>query len=389
MYLLSWNLCYNANVGKYIQRNIESWIMSKLSDNKAIIIFGARQVGKSTMLKHMLKDTANVLWLYGDQAQTQSFLNDVSVPKIKPIIGNNKIVVIDEAQMINDIGIKLKTFTDYLDDIKVIATGSSSFDLANKINEPLTGRKWEYHLLPMSFKEMADAGSIFEEMGNLETRLIYGYYPEVVTHPGEEKERLLELVTSYLYKDVLIWENLHKADKITKLLQALAFQTGSQVSYSEIASIVGMDSKTVEKYIDLLEKAFVIYRLTSYSGNLRDELKTCKKIYFYDNGVRNALISAFNPLELRDDIGILWENFIMAELYKKDMGAKKFARRWFWRTKQKQEIDLIHEADGVFTAYEFKWNEKKKVSCPNAFKNAYPKIEFHVINRGNFIDYIT
>ena len=375
-------------MSQYITRIFESGILSKLSDNKAIIIYGARQVGKSTMLKHLFKDTDNVLWLYGDQAQTQSLLNDVSVPNIKSIIGNKKIVVIDEAQMIKDIGIKLKMFTDYLDDIKVIATGSSSFDLANKINEPLTGRKWEYHLLPLSFKELADTSSVFEEMGHLETRLIYGYYPEVVTHPGEEKERLLELVTSYLYKDVLIWENLQKADKITKLLQALAFQTGSQVSYSEIGSLVGLDSKTVEKYIDLLEKTFIIYRLTSYSRNLRNELKACKKIYFYDNGVRNALISAFNPLGLRDDIGMLWENFIMAELYKKDMGAKNFARRWFWRTKQKQEIDLIHEEDSHFTAYEFKWNEKKNVSCPDSFKNAYPEIDFHVINRINFIDYL-
>jgi len=375
-------------MAQYITRTVESLILSKLTDNKAIILFGARQVGKSTMLKNLLKDVDNVLWLYGDQAQTQSFFNDMSVPNIKSIIGNNKIVVIDEAQMVKDIGIKLKMFTDYLGDIKVIATGSSSFDLANKVNEPLTGRKWEYHLLPLSFREMANASSVFEEMGHLENRLIYGYYPDVVMHPGEEKERLLELVTSYLYKDVLIWENLHKADKITRLLQALAFQTGSQVSYSEIGSFVGLDSKTVEKYIDLLEKAFVIYRLTPYSKNLRDELKTCKKIYFYDNGVRNALISAFNPLELRNDIGMLWENFIMAELYKKDMCGNKFARRWFWRTKQKQEIDLIHEDDGVFTAYEFKWNEKKNVSCPDAFKNAYPEIDFHVINRANFTDYL-
>ena len=375
-------------MGNYITRTLESKILQNMADNKAVIVYGARQVGKSTMLKHLLKDTDNVLWLYGDQPQTQSFFADISVSNIKSLIGGNRIVVIDEAQMIKDIGIKLKTFTDYLDDIKVIATGSSSFDLANKINEPLTGRKWEYQLLPLSFKETADASSVFEEMGHLETRLIYGYYPEVVMHPGEEKERLLELVTSYLYKDVLILENLQKAEKITKLLQALAFQVGSQVSYTEIAALVGLDCKTVEKYIDLLEKAFIIYRLTSYSRNLRNELKTCKKIFFYDNGVRNALISAFNPLGLRDDTGLLWENFIMAELFKKDRNAKKFARRWFWRTKQKQEIDLIHETDGSFTAYEFKWNEKKNVTCPDVFKKAYPEIEFHVINKGNFIDYI-
>jgi len=252
----------------------------------------------------------------------------------------------------------------------------------------LTGRKWEYQLLPLSFRELCDANGVMEELGHLETRLIYGYYPEIITQPGEEKERLLELVTSYLYKDVLIWENLHKADKITKLLQALAFQIGSQVSYAEIAVLVGMDSKTVEKYIDLLEKAFIIYRLTSYSRNLRNEIKAGKKIYFCDNGVRNALISSFNPLELRNDTGQLWENFIMAELLKKDKNTKDFAHRWFWRTKQKQEIDLIHESDGIFNAYELKWSEKKKVSCPAAFSEVYPEINYQVINKNNFIDFL-
>jgi len=373
---------------QYIIRILEKSILQRLTGNKAIILLGPRQVGKSTLLKQILKDNHNVLWLYGDQPQTQSLFTDVSVSNINAIIGSNKIVVIDEAQMIKDIGIKLKMFTDYLGDIKVIATGSSSFDLANKITEPLTGRKWEYQLLPLSFREMADASSVLEEMERLETRLVYGYYPEVALHPGEEKERLLELVNSYLYKDVLIWENVQKADKITRLLQALAFQVGSQVSYSEIAALVGLDGKTVERYIDLLEKAFIVYRLTSFSRNLRNELTTSKKIFFYDNGVRNALISAFNPLELRNDIGLLWENFMMAELLKKDMYAKNFAHRWFWRTKQKQEIDLVHEADGVYTAYEFKWNEKKKISCPDTFKNAYPDIGFHTINKENFITYV-
>jgi predicted AAA+ superfamily ATPase len=371
----------------YINRSVEKLIREKLKDKKAIILFGPRQVGKSTLFKQLLKDSS-VLWLYGDQPQTQAFFEDLSETRIRTLVGDKKIIMIDEAQMVSDIGIKLKLLTDYLDGIKVIATGSSSFDLANKINEPLTGRKWEYQLLPFSFNEMANATSVMEEMNRLETRLIYGYYPEVALNPGEEKERLLELVNSYLYKDVLIWEKLHKADKINKLLQALAFQAGSQVSYSEIGSIVGMDSKTVEKYIDLLEKAFVIYRMSSYSGNLRNELKASKKVYFFDNGVRNALISAFNPLELRDDIGTLWENFMMAELLKKDLYAKNYARRWFWRNKQQQEIDLVHEADGKFTAYEFKWNDKKKVNCPASFKNAYPEIDFHVINKVNFIEYL-
>jgi len=379
---------------EYITRTVEKLILQKLADNKAIIVYGARQVGKSTMLKHLLKNNNKVpsseavLWLYGDQPQTQSLFEDISESKIKSLIGSANIVVIDEAQMIKNIGIKLKMFTDYLEGIKIIATGSSSFDLANKINEPLTGRKWEYQLLPLSFTEMAGTNSVLEEMKHLETRLIYGYYPEVALHPGEEKERLLELVNSYLYKDLLIWENLHKSEKITKLLQALAFQVGSEVSYSELAALVGIDGKTVEKYIDLLEKAFILYRLTSFSRNLRNELKNSKKIYFYDNGVRNALISAFNPLELRNDVGQLWENFIMAELLKKDLYSKNFAHRWFWRSKQKQEIDLIHEQDGIFTAFEFKWNDKKTPSCPSGFSAAYPDIQFHVLNRSNFFEYL-
>ena len=268
---------YNRDMENYIIRNLEKIILQKLADRKAIILFGPRQTGKTTLLKQLLNDNPNVLWLYGDQPQTQVIFDDVSEARIKTLIGDKKIIVIDEAQMIKNIGIKLKIFTDYLEGVKVIATGSSSFDLANKINEPLTGRKWEYQLLPLSFTEMANASSIVEEIKCLETRLIYGYYPEIALNPGEEKMRLLELVNSYLYKDVLVWENLKKADKISKLLQALAFQTGSQISYSEIGAFTGLDSKTVEKYIELLEKSFVIYRLSSYSRNLRNELKASKK----------------------------------------------------------------------------------------------------------------
>jgi predicted AAA+ superfamily ATPase len=375
-------------MSQHIKRTLEKKLRGKLADAKTVIVYGARQVGKSTLLQHMFAQNADVLWLYGDQPQTQRIFEEATPQKFKAILGSKKILVIDEAQMIQNIGLKLKMFTDYLTKVKVIATGSSSFDLANKVNEPLTGRKWEYELFPLSFREMSEATSVLTETHNLETRLIYGYYPEVALNSGEEKERLLELVNSYLYKDVLVWENLQKTEKLTKLLQALAFQVGAQVSYNELAGLVGLDLKTVEKYLDLLEKAFVIYRVTSYNKNLRNELKTSRKIYFYDNGVRNALISAFNPLELRNDIGALWENFLMSELLKKDKYVKNFARRWFWRTKQKQEIDLIHEAEGVCRAYEFKWNARKKVACPETFKTAYPEIEFRVINRENFVDYI-
>jgi len=370
-----------------IERILEKSLRQKLKDKKAVILYGARQVGKSTLLKHMFAK-GGALWFYGDQPNTQSLFENLSPEKFKFLIGNKKTIIIDEAQMIENIGAKLKIIIDYVPDVKVIATGSSSFDLANKINEPLTGRKWEYQLLPFSFKEMSLQTSAAQELSNLENRLIYGYYPDVVVNPSYQKETLLELVNSYLYKDILIWESLKKADKIAKLLQALAFQIGSQVSYNELAALVGMDIKTVEKYIDLLEKAFVLYKVSSFSRNLRNELKASRKIYFYDNGVRNALISAFNPLDLRDDTGMLWENFMMAELLKKDIYAKNFAKRWFWRTQQQQEIDLITEVDGKYNAFEFKWNETKTAKLPAIFKTTYPDIKFEVINKNNFMDYL-
>ncbi|MDR1941782.1 MAG: ATP-binding protein [Endomicrobium sp.] len=372
----------------HIKRILETNLTNKLQDNKAIVIYGARQVGKSTLLRRLFDGDKDVLWLYGDQPQTQAIFENASTERLKTIISSKKILIIDEAQLIKNIGLKIKLITDYIPNIKVIATGSSSFELANKINEPLTGRKWEYQLLPFSFKELSMQTSVAEELGNIETRLIYGYYPDVVLNKGNEKEILLELANSYLYKDILLWGNLQKSDKITKLLQALAFQAGSQVSYNELAQIVGLNIKTVEKYIELLEKSFVVYKVSSFSRNLRNELKASIKIYFYDNGIRNALISAFNPISLRDDIGVLWENFIMSELLKKDMYAKNFARRWFWRTKQQQEIDLIHESGGVYKAFEFKWNSLKKVHAVKIFKEAYPDIEVNVINKDNFIDYM-
>ena len=296
--------------------------------------------------------------------------------------------MIDEAQRIEDIGLRLKLITDQIKDIQLVATGSSSFDLANKVNEPLTGRKWEYKIFPLSFQEMVNHHGLLEERRMLPHRLVYGYYPEIVNNPGDEKELLKQLSDSYLYKDILMWEKIKKPDKLLKLLQALAFQVGSQVSYNELAQTCGMDSKTVEKYIILLEQTFVIFRLGSFSRNLRNELKNSKKIFFYDNGIRNALIANFSPAETRMDIGALWENFLVSERIKALHYSNRWTNYWYWRTKEQKEIDYVEESDGVLTAYEFKWNPMAKFKMPKLFLSTYEGAEFRVIHPDNFEDFL-
>ena len=371
-----------------ITRIIENNIYNQLFKGKAIIVLGARQVGKSSLLKKLFAHRDDVVWMVGDLAETQLLLENLTVSKASTLIGNAKIFIIDEAQSIINIGLKLKVFTDHFKDIQLIATGSSSFDLANKINEPLTGRKWEYMLFPLSFHEMANHQNLFEEHKQLYKRLVFGYYPDVVCHEGNAIEILKQLTTSYLYKDVLQWEKLKKSDKILKLLQALAFQVGSQVSYTELGQICGLDNKTVEKYITLLEQAYVIFRLPSFSRNLRNELKFSKKIYFYDNGIRNTLISNFNSIELRQDVGALWENFLLAERMKRNSYAKHYAQNYFWRTQEQKEIDFIEEYNGNLNAYEFKWNPKKVSKIPSQFLKAYPDAVFQCITPENYWDFV-
>jgi len=372
-----------------IHRIIEKSIESELFKGKAIIILGARQVGKSSLLIKMFGKRKDVAWIEGDLAETQIAFDSLTVSKAKTMAGNAKIVIIDEAQSILNIGKKLKVFTDHLKDIQLIATGSSSFDLANKINEPLTGRKWEYSLFPLSFNEMANHNNTWEECKQLHKRMVFGYYPDVVCQENNAIDILKELTTSYLYKDILQWEELKKSDKILKLLQALAFQVGSQVSYSELGQICGLDNKTVEKYIMLLEQAFVIFRLPSFSRNLRNELKFSKKVYFYDNGIRNALISNFNAIELRQDVGALWENYLMAERLKRNSYAKYYAQTYFWRTQTQKEIDLIEEYNGKLYAFEFKWNTKKTTKIPSLFQKSYPDATFTCITPENYWDFLT
>lgn len=324
------------------------------------------------------------MWLNGDELDVQALFEGVSATRLKAMFGRKKIIIIDEAQRIPDIGLRLKLVTDQIKDVQLIATGSSAFELATKTGESFDqGRKWEYKMYPLSFGEMVDEHGLLDEKRMIPHRLIFGYYPEVVMRPGEEREILRLLSDSYLYKDVLMSDQINKPDSLVKLLQALAFQVGSQVSYNELAQLCNLDSKTVEKYVILLEQSYVIFRLNSFSRNLRNELKTSKKIYFYDNGIRNALIANFNQIEGRADRGALWENFLISERKKFLEYNRLWGNSWFWRTKEQKEIDLVEERDGKITGYEFKWNPDQKVKIPRLFLDSYENSDFQVIHRDN------
>lgn len=367
-----------------IRRSLSEKILSLIGGKKAITIMGARQVGKSTLLQMMLGERQNVLWMNGDDPDTQNLFGNVTSTRLKAVIGNNDIVVIDEAQRIADIGLRIKLITDQIPGVQVIATGSSSFELSNKVNEPLTGRKREFKMFPLTFKEMVGHTDFVSETRLLPHRMVYGYYPEVVANPGNERTILKELSDSYLYKDILSLEGIGKSEKLVKLLKALALQIGSQVSYSEIGRLIGLDSKTVEKYIDILEKSFILFRMPSFSRNLRNELKTTRKIFFWDLGIRNAVIGNLAQVENRQDAGALWENFVIAERMKLLAYQETFTQSYFWRTRQQKEIDHLEEVDGRIRAFEIKWNPNKAATkCPASFINAYPDAEYMVITPNN------
>ena len=371
-----------------IERLLRKTIDNKLFTGKIIVLTGARQVGKTTLLRQIVQDKTDCLWLNGDELQIQNLFDNASADRLLSEFKGYRIVIIDEAQRIKDIGLRLKLVADAGSDIQVIATGSSAFELANKVNEPLTGRKWEYQMFPISFEEMVAHHGKLKEMRMLPRRIIYGYYPEVVMNDGNEIEILKLLTDAYLYKDILSWENIKHPDKLQTLLRALAYQIGSQVSFNELAQICSLDAKTIEKYIGLLEQCYIIFRLPSYARNLRNELKSSRKIYFYDNGIRNALIADYNAPEIRQDIGALWENFVISERMKSNEYNKKWANRYFWRTKQQQEIDYLEEYGGNLHAYEVKWNPKAKASLSKTFADAYSNVEFKVITPDNIADFL-
>ena len=375
-----------------IQRDLTAVLDSKIGKGKVLLLIGPRQVGKTTLLKNMLESVSTekkVQFWNCDESDVRQFLSEANSAKLKSFVGNSDFIVIDEAQRVKDIGLTIKLLHDSFPNVQLAVTGSSSLDLSNSINEPLTGRKFEYNLFPFSTNELVNHTSMLEEMRQLQNRLVYGFYPDVVNNPGEEKEILTNIVNSYLYKDVFEFQDIRKSSVIEKLVQALALQVGSEVSFNELGNLLGIDTVTVQRYVDLLEKAYVIFHIRSYSRNVRNELKKSIKIYFYDNGVRNSVISNFSPVEIRSDIGALWENFLISERIKNNAYHNKHAKYYFWRTTQKQEIDFIEEVDQNLFAYEFKYNPKKANSkCPLTFSNNYPNVPFDVITSENYMDFV-
>lgn len=373
-----------------ITRTLQQRIEGNLFKGKAVIVIGARQVGKSTLFRQITEKLEEpVLMLNCDEPEVRELLAGMNLVELKLMIGKRRLVVIDEAQRVSEIGMTLKRITDNFPEVQLLVTGSSSFELQNRLNEPLTGRKYEYHLFPISTRELLEHGGLIAVKQSLESRLIYGSYPDIVNHADEAKELLMNIADSYLYKDLLALEDIRRPALLEKLLVALALQVGSEVSYNEIAQTVGSDSKTVEKYIDLLEKCYIVFRLGAFSRNLRTELKKSKKIYFYDNGIRNAVIQNFAPLSMRNDVGALWENFFISERIKSNEYEGRYAKGYFWRTTQQQEIDYIEEADGQFTVFEMKWNPRKKTTpLPAAFLKTYPVAQEAVITPENYLEWL-
>lgn len=373
-----------------IKRSLYNTISSKIGKGKAIILIGARQVGKSTLFDMLIKEFENpVLSLNCDDPVVRDTLKSISTPELKLLIGSHKIITIDEAQRVEDIGLTIKRIVDNYPDVQVMVTGSSSLGLHAKINEPLTGRKFEYEMYPISTAEIYETYGLIATRQMLESRLIYGSYPDVIVHPSDAKEILANLSDSYLYKDILEMDSVRKPELLRKILVALALQIGSEVSYNELASTVGSDTKTVERYIDLLEKCFVIFRLQGLSRNLRNELKKTKKIFFYDAGIRNAIINNFAPVSLRSDMGALWENFFIMERIKRNSYSNIRANYYFWRTSDQKEIDFIEESDGEFTIYEMKWNPRNKnAKFPKAFLDAYPCKSSDVVTPENYLRFL-
>ena len=352
----------------------------------AIVVMGARQVGKTTLLEQIV-DRKDVLFLNCDNHDDRADLENKTSTELRNLVGNHRMVVIDEAQRVSNIGLTLKMLVDLKLPVQILATGSSSLTLSDEINEPATGRLFEHRLYPLSLTELALHTSSREEQRLLEHRMVYGLYPEVVTHPEDARRILQNLTNNYLYRDLLEYRGVKKPDVLQKLVRALALQVGSEVSYNELSNLIGIDKATVGSYIDLLEKCYVVFRLPSYSRNLRTEIKRGRKIYFHDNGVRNALISNFAPLDMRNDVGVLWENLMMSERVKRNAYGQSYAQMYFWRTQQQQELDLVEEMDGRLTAYEFKW-KKPNVRAPKAFMESYPGTQLQVVTPENYWDFV-
>lgn len=375
-----------------VKRAIESQLENLLGKNKVLLVLGTRRVGKTFLINAIQKHYKNpIVLLNGEDFDVQELLKKRTAANYKRIVGSAKLLVLDEAQVIPEIGQILKFMIDSIPDLTILATGSSSFDLLNKAGEPLTGRQIPFNLYPLSQLELQETETYLETVQNLDERLVYGSYPELFQMKtyNEKSAYLQQLIQSYLLKDILAFEGIRQSDKIIRLLRLIAYQVGGEVSYNELATQLGMSKNTVENYLDLLSKVFIIYRLSAYSTNQRKEVSKSSKWYFFDNGIRNAIINDFRLLDLRNDIGPLWENYIISERVKKNSYLKEHVQYHFWRNYNQQEIDLIEVKNGKISAFEFKYSPDKKVKVPAAFATAYPEASFERISRDNYLDWIT
>jgi predicted AAA+ superfamily ATPase len=365
-----------------INRTSQSEIDSYLFKGKAILVFGARQVGKTSLIKNTVKDQS-FLWLNGDEPDTQLLLENITTDRLKALIGNNKFLVINEAQKIHNIGLLIKRMVDNYPEIQVIASGSSAFELTDRTKESMVGRKEELQLFPLSYGEMVKHNNFIEETRVVPHRLVFGYYPEVVTNPGKEEKILNDLVEGFLYKDILNLEGVKKSATLQRLVQMLAYRIGSEISYSSLANDLGINRLTVEKYINILEKNFIVFSLNAFSKNQDNELRKGRKVY-----LRNRIIKNFNPIELRDDIGALWENFIISERMKKLSYENQFKDTYFWRNTQQAEIDYLEVKNNEIEAFEIKYNPNQKVRFTKSFTEKYHPKTTQVIHKENFWDYL-
>lgn len=374
---------------KYIPQIPLEQLKALVKPGKVIVIYGPRRVGKTTMIKKFLENESNYHFVTGEDIFVRESLSGESIEKLKDFIGTKDLLVIDEAQFIPQIGLHLKLIVDHLPHIRVVATGSSTFDLAKQVGEPLTGRQHIIKMYPLSQMELGRLENRAETKAHLENRLIYGSYPEVVTLRGDEERKayLSELVSSYLFKDILAFEGLQKSKKIVDLLTLIAFQIGREVSYQELATQLSMSSKTVEKYLHLLEEVFVLVNIRGFSRNLRKEVTKSSRYYFCDNGIRNSLINNYNSLEKRDDKGFLWENYIVMERIKKQHYQSLWSHNYFWRTYDQKEIDWVEEREGKLFGYEFKWKQDH-VKAPALWLETYPNASFECIHSENYLPFI-
>lgn len=376
--------------GFFIERELTERLQSRLFKGKAVILYGPRQSGKTTLIKKVLERSGrSFILLNADEPDVRAMLTHPTSVKLGNVIGKHEVCCIDEAQRVPDIGLTLKLITDEIPAVQTVATGSSSLELNSSVAEPLTGRKYEFTLYPLSFGELKNHHGLLTEKRSLEHRLVYGSYPEIVTTPGEEQELVKLLADSYLFKDLLALNGIKKPALLEKIVRALALQLGSEVSFHEIAQLTGASTHTIERYISLLEKTYVVFQLPAFSRNVRNEIRKGKKIYFWDNGIRNAVIGNFQPAAGRTDAGALWENYLVCERAKMLNNAGVNAGMFFWRTTQQQEIDYIEEQGRQLKAVEFKWNPaRKKVAFPKTFEKAYPEAVASIVATDNFEQFL-